>query len=230
MKAVFCGCDADAAGGIRVALRLRWPDTQAFQVETGSQVLESARESNSDLIFLDAGLLRAEGLELLTAIRAKFDGPVIVLAHQPSEAELLEILDAGADDYLPMTASAAQLVARVCAALRRAGVGAGTSDVVASCGELTVDSDRHEAYVGDWELYLTPTEFKLLHHLAQNSGKLVTHEALHKLVWGSEDKLYIDSLRKYVERLRKKLHAAPNSDIRILSVPGIGYRLLHPDQ
>lgn len=230
MNVVFCGSDADSVESIGLALRLRWPDAQVAQVETGPEALESARASNADLIFLAAGLPRAEGLELLAAIRAKFDGPVVVLAHQPSEAELLETLDAGADDYLPMTASAAQLVARVCAALRRAGIGAGTSDVVASCGELTVDPVRHEAYVGDRELYLTPTEFKLLHHLAENSGKLVTHEVLHNLVWGSEDKLYIDSLRKYVERLRKKLHAVANSDFRILSVPGIGYRLLHPDQ
>ena len=141
---------------------------------------------------------------------------------------MLEALDAGADDYLGANASAAQLVARVNAVLRRASARDSRSEVIARCGKLSVDPERHETRIGGQEVYLTPTEFKLIYHLAQNHGRLVTQEALHELIWGFEGKLYIQSLRKYIERLRKKLRETPRSGIQIVSVPRLGYKLLNP--
>ena len=228
MKALFCGCDPGNADNVAMALRIRWPEAEVRKIDTGLQRLESAYEWMPDVIFLDVTSTKADNFKLLREARTSFSGPIIALARRPSDMEMLEALDAGADDYLGADASAAELAARVNAVLRRASAPDSRSEVIARCGNLSVDPEMHEARIDGQEVYLTPTEFKLIYHLARNRGRLVTQEALHELIWGFEGKLYIQSLRKYIERLRKKLREAPRSDIHIVSVPRMGYKLLIP--
>lgn len=225
MRAVLFSRDRETCERVTLALRLRWPDAEVRRAETGPQAVDLARHAQPNLTLLDLTSPAGDSLQLIRSARAAFDGALIALTRQPSEWELVEALDAGADDYLSATASSAELVARVRAALRRADPTA-RAELVARCGNLTIDPERHEAHVSGRELYLTPTEFKLLYHLAQNHGKLVSQEALHELVWGCEEKLYIDSLRKHIDRLRHKLWQSPGAHLRIISVARIGYRLL----
>lgn len=225
MQAVFYGHEAGAADRVEVALRMRWPSSWVRRVGDAAQMLSELRESRPDLVILGP-LALEEDQELVQQVRELVDGVIIVLSDEPSDTQLLQMLDAGADDYLAVTVGPAHLVARVCAALRRVPHTPLPSDAVATCGSLTIDAVRHEAYVGEREVYLTPTEFKLLYHLAENQGTLVTRETLHDLIWGCEHKVYIETLRKHIERLRRKIQGTPESDIRIVSVPRLGYKLL----
>lgn len=211
---------------LEIALQMRWPEHHVSWVRPGPGATKSACQANPDLVVVGPIALEQGGAELVTDMRAGFGGVIIVLSGEPSEKELLEVIDAGADDYLPQGASLAQLVARIHALMRPRG-GGYQSPTVARCGSLTIDVERHSAQVGGKELYLTPTEFTLLNHLAQNGGKIVTQEALHRLIWGCDGRIFLDSLRKYVERLRKRLNGA-DPDVRIVSVPRVGYKLVGP--
>ena len=94
------------------------------------------------------------------------------------------------------------------------------------CGDLAIDPETHEAHLNGRPLYLTPTEFKLLHHLAQRQGRLVTQQALESVIWGSSDDLYIDVLRKHVQRVRRKLESLRGGNMTITTVPRVGYKLV----
>jgi DNA-binding response OmpR family regulator len=226
MNVVFYGTADEAFAKLATALRIRWAKHHVSWITPEPGALDTMFEEESpDIVVLGPSVMEEAGPDVVGTIHDRFSGGIIVLAGQPSEKELLEVVDAGADDYLPADAGLAQFVARVYALWRRIGTSGGQSQAVTRCGSLSIDAERHLAHVDGDELYLTPTEFKLLYHLAQNDGKLVTQDALHRLIWDCEGKIYIRSLRKYIERLRKRLEAS-DSDIRILTVPRLGYRLL----
>ena len=91
-------------------------------------------------------------------------------------------------------------------------------------GSLCINPDTFEAFLGDDSIFLTPTEFRLLYHLMRNKGRVLTHQALQELTWGSEGPFYRGALRKYIQRLRSKLHPFEDS-VNIISIPRVGYRL-----
>ncbi len=149
---------------------------------------------------------------------------IIVLSANPKDARMIELLEAGADDYLPVPLNPIQLIARVLTLLRRTG-----SDHEAAAidyGSIRIRRSTHEAFIGGQAIQLTPHELHLLYQLAAARGDTVTRGSLQKMVWDSEDRFYFDALRKHIERLRKKLHAK-SADLDIVSIRGVGYRLVH---
>ncbi len=206
------------------ALRLRWPDTEVLHVSKEDQLVETA--SRVDLIFVD-DVSTSGGFEVIRKARAAWSGGIIFLTSEPTDEGMLDALEAGADDYLSASFSPTQLVARVSALLRRLRMASGRGDSVVQCGSLRIHLDSHEVYVDGQELALTPTEFNLLHHLALAGGGTVTAKTLQKLVWECETPLYMETLRKYVQRLRRKLQQLGDSDVGIISIRGVGYRLAY---
>lgn len=223
MRVVLVGLDVKSSDSIVLNLRLRWPDLEACKTN-GAQPVDRLVSAGPDLIVLNAAALG--GTQALSEIRKSCDAVIVVVAPEPDEAELVEMLEAGADDYLSLSPSAARLVARVSAALRRAQRPDERSEPPLQCGELLMNPLTHEVLVKGQVIHLTPTEFKLLCHLAKNKGRLVTHEALQALLWGPEGKYYADCLRKYVQRVRQKVGEHANGHLRIETVPRTGYRLL----
>lgn len=213
----------DLAQSLRLSIRLRWPDAKISWVDTESSLLEAA--PRADVIFLDESTTRPAGFDLVRKVRATSQGGIVLLTCDPTDEEMLDVLEAGADDYLSASFSPTQLVARVGALLRRIRRGEGRENSVVHCGPLDIRLDTHEVYVSGHELRLTPTEFNLLYHLAVARGGTMTAKVLQKLIWECDEPLYIDTLRKYVQRLRKKLHQASTSDLDIVAIRGVGYRL-----
>ncbi len=217
----------DLTQSLMLSIRLRWPDAKTSSVDTEDGLLEAA--PGADVVLVDQLVARAARFELVRKIRGSFDGALVIVAQHPDEAEMVDSLAAGSDDYLGSPVSPMQLVARLTAVLRRVRIAAQRDDSVLTCGSLEIKSDIYEAYVNGRELCLTRKEFEVLYQLALAKGSLVTSQALQQLVWESDEGLYLDSLRKYVQRLRKKLHEQGNSDVSIIARRGLGYRLTYTD-
>lgn len=210
---------------LRLALRLRWPDADILPCDTEDHLLETG--PIADIVFLDESSARSPRFELIRTIQTTCDSGIVFLSSEPTDEELLEALEAGADDYLQAAFSPSQLVARVGALLRRLKRGQGPQNSVVHCGPVDIRLDTREVRVSGHELRLTPTEFNLMYHLAVARGGTMTAKVLQKLIWECDEPLYIDSLRKYVQRLRKKLHQLAMSDLDIVAIRGVGYRLAY---
>lgn len=202
-------------------------DASGFRVEespTAKQALRMAVSVKPDLILLDLGLPDMDGKDVISAIREWSQVPIIVLSVRATDEEIVEALDKGADDYVAKPFSAAVLMARINAGLRKATVRE-TGEPELVNGNLRMDLVRHEVFRNGQKVALTPKEYELLRFLMVNQGKMLTHGQILNEVWGpahSEDTQY---LRVYIGQIREKLEETPSSPRLIITEPGIGYRM-----
>jgi two-component system KDP operon response regulator KdpE len=153
------------------------------------------------------------------------EAPIILVSAVGDEAEKIEALDAGADDYVTKPFAIGELLARLRAALRRAGP---AGEPTLRIGEILLDLDKRLVTVRGETVRLTPHEFELLRVLAQNEGKLLTHKAILRQVWGPAYQTESSYLHVFVSQLRRKLEEDPARPRYILTEPGAGYRLVDP--
>lgn len=182
-----------------------------------------------DVVLLDLGLPDGDGEALLAALRRERGTPVLVISARDAEGSKVRLLDAGADDYLVKPFSVAELLARVRVALRHRGRPAAAAVTRYAQGGLEIDLAAHRVLQHGLDVHLTPTEFKLLARLVRQAGQVVTHRQLLADVWGPEFTEHTHYLRLYMAQLRAKLEAEPADPRRLLTEPGVGYRLVEPD-
>ena len=187
-----------------------------------------ATSHNPDIMLLDLGLPDLDGVEVIRKIRSWSNMPIIVISARSDDADKIEALDAGADDYLTKPFSVDELLARLRVTLRRLNQAkADTPDSpVFINGSLKIDFAAGCAYLADEELHLTPIEYKLLCVLARNCGKVLTHKYITQQLWGASWENNIASLRVFMATLRKKMEASPDSSMLIQTHVGIGYRMI----
>ncbi len=179
-----------------------------------------------DLLLLDLGLPDGEGETLLAQLRrAQQTTPVLVISAREQDGHKVRLLDAGADDYLVKPFSVSELLARMRVALRHRGVHTQAALTRYEQQGLRVDLAAHRVSLEGVEVHLTPTEFKLLARLVRSAGQVVTHRALLSDVWGPEFTAHTHYLRLYMAQLRAKLEREPADPQRLLTEPGVGYRL-----
>ncbi|ACZ42970.1 two component transcriptional regulator, winged helix family [Thermobaculum terrenum ATCC BAA-798] len=178
-----------------------------------------------DAVLLDLRMPGLSGLEVCAWLRARSDVPIIVLSVMGEENDKVRALDTGADDYLVKPFGVAELLARLRAALRRAG-SKGQPEMIVRSGDLTIDLERRAVYVAGQLVRLTPTEYDVLKCLAVHGGKVVTHRMLLREVWGSEQPADTSNLRYTITQIRRKLGDDPTHPRYILTEPGVGYRLM----
>jgi DNA-binding response OmpR family regulator len=194
----------------------------------GRSALSLARESPAPhLIVLDRMLPGLDGLLVCRALREESEVPIILLTARTTEADRLEGLDAGADDYVCKPFSPRELVARVRAVLRRFPAGARDRQPIV-IGELRVDPARREARVGDRRVRLTPREFSLLEVLARAPGRAFTREELVERAFGTEFEALDRTIDAHIVNLRRKIERDASSPEWILTEFGVGYRLADP--
>jgi two-component system KDP operon response regulator KdpE len=201
-------------------------EANGYRVTTagsGREGLATAAQRRHDVIILDLGLPDLSGIFVLKQIREWTQTPVIILTVQDAEADQIEALDSGADDYVTKPFSSGELLARLRAALRRADKG-GTDEPVLHFGELTLDLANRRVQRKGEPVKLTATEYALLKLFAQHAGKVLTHRHILREVWGPEHEQQTQYLRVYITRLREKLETTPDSPVLILTEPGVGYR------
>jgi two-component system KDP operon response regulator KdpE len=200
----------------------------AASLSEGQALLAHALD-DIDLVVLDLGLPDGDGEALLAALRKRHAVPVLVVSARHDDGQKIRLLDAGADDYLVKPFSLGELLARLRVAARHRGTALQPAITRYEHQGLLVDLAAHRVTLQGEALHLTPTEFKLLARLVRSAGQVVTHRQLLADVWGPEYTEHTHYLRLYMGQLRAKLEADPADPQRLLTEPGVGYRLVEPD-
>ena len=212
--------------GIRDVLRamLGAANYRVVDAENAARGEIEARAHKPDLLIVDLGLPDRDGIDLIRSVRSWSGVPIIVLSARTSETQKIAALDAGADDYVTKPFGAAELLARVRAALRRVVTGAVPSSEV-RLGAIVIDLARRELSGAAESVHLTPLEFRVLENLARQPGAIVKQDRLIKEVWGPAQVGDTRSLRVCIRNLRAKLEPDPHRPRYLVTEAGLGYRL-----
>lgn len=198
-----------------------------LEATDGVQAMEQAVSGDPSLILLDLGLPDVDGVEVVAKIRERSEVPIIIISARDFEYAKIEALDLGANDYVTKPFGAGELLARIRAALRvRSQLADSPGAPVLTLGDLRIDLGERLVKLGDTEVHLTPTEFGLLAVLARRVGRVVSHRELLREVWGPETTNQVEYLRVFVRQLRYKLEHEPSQPKHLVTVSGVGYRLL----
>jgi len=192
---------------------------------TGADALKLFAERTPDLIVLDLGLPDIQGTEVCRRIRSESKVPIVVLSARGAEADKVNALDLGADDYVTKPFGPEELLARIRVALRRVRSDEDAQTGHFQAGDLTIDYDRRRVLVRDAEIRLTPKEFELLSLLARNHDRVLTHRAILRAVWGPNAVEQPEHLWTLVAQLRRKIEPDPAKPRYLVSEPWVGYRL-----
>lgn len=199
-----------------------------FEVETAETVAQATRLAATrapDLIVLDLGLPDGDGKMVIETVRAFSRVPIVVLSARDRDAEKIAALDLGADDYVEKPFSIGELLARIRVALRHAAP-THPSAPEQQFGEIRLDLALRQVRVAGQLVHLTPKEYELFTLLANNAGRVVTHQHALTQVWGPAHREDTQYLRVVVGQLRAKLEADPKLPRHLMTEAGIGYRLI----
>jgi two-component system KDP operon response regulator KdpE len=199
--------------------------THGYKMTTaidGVEALAAFEHELPDLILLDLEMPRCDGMEVCQRIREHSSTPIIVLSVKGSEADIVSVLDLGADDYLVKPFRLAELLARVRAVMRRGSL---TFATKVTCGDLEIDTEKHRASIVGRVVTLTPIEYAVLEELAKNVGRVLTTHLLLQRVWGPQYSDATDYVKGVIRRLRVKLEPDPAHPRYIITEPHLGYRL-----
>jgi two-component system KDP operon response regulator KdpE len=195
-------------------------------------LVEDDPETRPDVVLLDLGLPDVDGQSLIGRIRRDAATPIIILSGRYAEAEKVEALDRGADDYVTKPFGVDELQARIRVALRRGSGPAGDASGRLAFGPLVLDPERHEVAIGGRPIELTPREFEILRVLLAHAGRVVTKGRILRAVWGEAYQGADSYVYVHVSQLRRKLADADSSGELgelIVTEPGIGYRVRAPE-
>ncbi|MDO9547280.1 MAG: response regulator transcription factor [Pelolinea sp.] len=210
-----------------IRLNLEHDGFQVIEAIKGHEALDKMRTGMPDLILLDVMLPDLDGFEVLKMVREISSIPIIMLTAKGEEDDRVKGLELGADDYVTKPFSPRELVSRVKAVLRR--VEAETNeqgDIIQVDDRLKIDFNRREIWVDEELVKLRPTEYRLLYHLVQNAGWVLTYDQILSRVWGYEYRDEPHYVRLYINYLRQKLEKDPSIPKYILTERGVGYRFV----
>ena len=209
----FLGPALDAAG------------YEPLHADSGQEGLRGIALWAPDAVVLDLGLPDMDGKDVLAKARAFYDGPILILSARDREAEKIEALDRGANDYVEKPFGVGELLARLRVALRQRGAAQGPIEPIRA-GSVEIDLEKHLVTRDGVVIKVSPREYDVLARLAQARGKVLTHKDLLTAVWGPAHAHDTQYLRVFVGQLRQKLETDPSTPKMILTEPGIGYRFI----
>ncbi|GAB4503895.1 MAG: response regulator transcription factor [Anaerolineales bacterium] len=210
-----------------IRMNLEHDGFQVSEAFNGKQAIQKLRDLTPDLILLDVMMPDLDGFEVLETIREISNVPVIMLTAKGEEDDRVRGLELGADDYVTKPFSPRELASRVKAVLRRTESVSGSMHGLIEVDErLKIDFDRREIWLEGKLVKLRPTEYRMLYHLVQNAGWVISHEQLLTKVWGYEYRDEPHYVRLYINYLRQKLEVDPANPKYILTERGVGYRFV----
>jgi len=210
-----------------IRLNLEQDGFEVIEASNGNEALDRLRDSLPDLILLDVMMPDFDGFEVLRMVREISQVPVIMLTAKGEEDDKVKGLELGADDYVTKPFSPRELVSRVKAVLRRGSTFEEDEEgIIEVDGRLRIDFSRREVWVEEELVKLRPTEYRLLYHLVQNAGWVLTHDQILTKVWGYEYRDEPHYVRLYINYLRKKIEENPSDPQYILTERGVGYRFV----
>ncbi|MCR2764112.1 response regulator transcription factor [Microbacterium sp. zg.B48] len=222
MKILIADDDPQLVRALRVTLTAHGHDV--FSAQDGAAAVTIAADTHPELVLLDLGMPRLDGVRVIEALRGWTTAPIIVVSGRNGGADKVEALDAGADDYITKPFQIDELLARIRALARRATTHS-TSPLV-TFGDIQIDLSAKTVTRAGALVHLTRTEWRMLEFLAKNPGSLVTRQTLLKGIWESEQVSDSGYLRLYMSQLRRKLEAEPSHPRHLLTEQGMGYRLI----
>lgn len=227
MKALFVGSNPDVAEQLSVSVRLRWPSAEVLVANEGDVGLEVVEEEQPDVVMYQSASNGQPDTTFVKDLRIFSDVALIVLEPPEGSGPMDEVraLEAGADEYIRESAGGISLIARIVALTRRTGRSFTEQQPTLSNGPLTVNPTSYEVFLHGRRLTLTPTEFRLLYLLLNNRGNVLSREFIARSIWGDQ----VDStglVKKYIQRLRRRLNDTAQDPRWIANVHGVGYKLL----
>ncbi|MBN2173299.1 MAG: response regulator [Bacteroidales bacterium] len=222
-KAVILIIDDEPQIRKLLKIALESNDYRVGQATTGKEGLIMAVNHPPDLILLDLGLPDISGHEILKELKAWYNKPVIILSVQKSEADIVQALDNGADDYLTKPFRTGELLARIRSSIKRSTQG--NIEKPLHFDNLEIDLAARTVKKESQIVKLTTTEYNLISLLAKNEGRVLTHQYILHEVWGVGFQHETQYLRVFIAQLRKKLEDNPNNPQHIITESGVGYRL-----
>lgn len=210
-----------------IRLNLEHDGFLVIEAYRGMDAIRLLREQLPDMMLLDVMMPDIDGFEVLKMVREVSAVPVIMLTAKGEEDDRIKGLEMGADDYITKPFSPRELTSRVKAVLRRVETtGTGAGEVIEVDEHLKLDFDRREVWLDGKLIKLRPTEYRLLYHLVQNAGWVLTYDQILTKVWGYEYRDEPHYVRLYVNYLRQKLEKDPADPKYILTERGVGYRFV----
>ena len=213
-----------------IRMNLEHDGYEVIEANSGQQALDMVRSRMPNLVILDVMIPGLDGYETLQILREISQVPVIMLTAKSEEEDRIRGLELGADDYVTKPFSPRELMSRVKAVLRRtegaASGGGNGDDVIQVDDRLKIDFGKREVWVEGELVKLRPTEYRLLYHLVQNAGWVMTYDQLLTKVWGYEYRDETHYVRLYINYLRQKLEKDPAYPEYILTERGVGYRFV----
>ena len=206
-------------------MNLQAEGVRSITANNGREALDALREEMPDVIILDVMMPGMDGYETLKRIRMASQVPVIMLTAKDEEDDRIKGLEIGADDYIGKPFSYRELLSRIRAVMRRHNLPApATLGHIDVDERLSIDFNKREVLINGERVNLRPTEYRLLYHLVQRAGYVMSHNELLAKVWGPEYHDETHYLRLYVTYLRQKIEADPTNPVYILTERGVGYR------
>jgi DNA-binding response OmpR family regulator len=228
VKVLFFSQDTNKVEQLVLALRLRWPDLRPLVASDGKTALDVVENESPELAVLCEDLPDMSIAAAIKEIRRFSDIPLMVAAEGDDEMAVVRALELGSDDYIRLPCDLMEVMARVVALMRRVGLTKQRSDEVPiRCGDLLINPATYEVFLSATRLMLTPTEFKLLYLLAKNRHMTLSQEFIQRVIW-ADDIEAGEALKKYIQRLRRKLGDDARNPTWIKTVHGIGYRFSSP--
>ncbi|EFS40855.1 response regulator transcription factor [Cutibacterium acnes] len=224
MRILIADDDPQFLRALRITLGAR--GYEVLLTRDGQHALEMAIDHKPDIILLDLGMPRLDGVKVIEAVRGWSSAPILVISGRSGSAEKVEALDAGADDYVTKPFSMDELLARIRVLTRRIGQDEVDEEPIVAFGSVWVDLAAHTVTRDGANVRLTPTEWRVLELLIRNEGRLVTRQTMLSQVWGSEHVTDTGYLRLYISQLRKKLEPEPSRPRYLITDAGMGYRLV----
>lgn len=226
MKALIVEDDAATIEAVSVLFKVRWPEVKVISTATGAEAAHLVESESPDVVILDLSLPDIDGIEVLKEIRQFSDVPTVILTARAESISVVQGLELGADDYVTKPFDPAVLLSRIKNVLRHVAQTADMEPV--TFGDLVIDLARGKVTRGEQVTRLTSNERAVLSLLMKNEGKIVPHATLVEEVWGGSYDA-AESLRKYIQYLRRKLGDDLDNPRIIISEWGRGYRFVHPE-
>jgi two-component system KDP operon response regulator KdpE len=224
-KILIIDDEPDVTRAVNLTITVQEPDWQVISAHRGETGLELVDTEAPDLVLLDLSMPGMHGFEVLEQIRLFSDVPVIILTVQDDELDKVRGLELGADDYIVKPFGHLELLARIRSVLRRVEGSPGPVEHPFVSGELRLDFNRRRVTVGEKEIRLTSTEFRLLEVLARQAGRVLSSEVLLSRVWGRDAGDDLDYLKAFIYRLRQKIEPDPTRPRYLHTERGVGYWL-----
>ena len=212
-----------------VIYNLKQEGFSVTHVDEGPIALEIFSEESFDLIILDLMLPEISGLDICRSIRKESDVPIIMVTAKDSEADRVAGLELGADDYVTKPFSVRELMSRVRAVLRRTTTTTTKTNKIdksIKSGNIEINLSKYEAKVDDKNIDLTPREFELLYAFCENEGNLMSREQIFDEIWGYSFIGNTKTLDVHIQRIREKIEKDPRQPKRLVTVRGVGYKLV----